>query len=180
MTSAVQKTASSRRAAGRGWSICVAALFGLFWLYNALKFDDAPGWTIYAAFGVAVVLFVAGIVCIRSDRKSGAPKRSRAARVGFIIVVALEVAAILAAISALQYLHLSQYIVAALSAIVALHFLPLAKIFRARIYYAMGLTMLAATAAAVVLLRGEQQMICIAYSAGTILWLAAFISAVQR
>jgi hypothetical protein len=166
--------------AGRGVGISVLALFGALWMFNALKFDGAPNWAFYASFAATAGLLLAGIARIISDRKSGVPPQSRATRMGFFVVLALEVAVIFAAVWLLQKRHLEKYILPAISAIVGLHFLPLAKIFRAPLYYATGLAMVAATAAAVVWLKGAQQIICIGYSAGAILWLSALIVAVRR
>jgi hypothetical protein len=178
MTNSTQNEARGATS-GCGLGICIGALFGLGWLYGALKFDHAPDWAFYAAYAAAAALVFAGIMHIRSERQSGA-KQSKAVRVAFLIVFALEVAAIIAAVFILSHWHMQQYIVAVICAIVGLHFLPLAKIFRRPSYYATGLAMVAAAAAAVLLLKGTQQWICIAYSAGAILWLTALTGAVRR
>ena len=179
MTDSIERDGVTSPSAGRGLGICIGALFGMGWLYYALKFDHVPDWALYAAYALTAALVIAGIMHIRSERKSGA-KQSNAVRIAFLIVFAIEVGAIIAAVILLQHLHLMQYIVPAIAAIVGLHFLPLAKIFRRPTYYATGLTMVAATVASVLLLKGAQQWICIAYSAGAILLLTAFIGAVRR
>ncbi|MFZ1988251.1 MAG: hypothetical protein WAW96_00635 [Alphaproteobacteria bacterium] len=179
MTDSIERDGVISPSAGRGLGICIGALFGMGWLYYAITFDHAPSWALYAAYAVTAALVIAGIMHIRSERKSGA-KQSNAVRIAFLIVLAIEVGAIVASVILLQRFHLMQYVVHAIAAIVGLHFLPLAKIFRRPTYYATGLAIVAATAASVVLLKGEQQWICIGYSAGAILWLTAFIGAAQR
>jgi hypothetical protein len=165
--------------AGRGIGIIIGALFGLAWLYNALAFDGAPDWTFYVAYAATAVIALGGVMRLRGDRRSGL-QQPKATRIAFLIVFAIEIAAIIAAVIVLSQLHLRPYIAAAIAVIVGLHFLPLAKIFGAPIYYVTGLAMVAATIAAAVSLAGAQQIICIAYSAGAILLLTAFIGTIRR
>ena len=164
---------------GRGWGICVGAVAGLVWLYFALKFDHAPDWALIAVYAMSASLLLAGIMRIRSDRKSGLPQSS-ATRFAFLIVVAIEVVAIVAAVNLLPRWHLQQYMLAAVAIIVGLHYIPLATIFRTRIYYPISLMMVAATVAAAALLEGTQQMICIGYSMGATFFLSALIRAALR
>ena len=179
MTHAAEPDGTISPSAGRGIGIIIGALFGIAWLYNALKFDHAPDWIFYVAYAATAVIVLGGVMRIRADRKLGL-KQPGSTRIAFLIVFAIEIAAIIAALIVLSRFHMEQYMVAAIAVIVGLHFLPLAKIFRVQIYYVMGLAMVAATAAAAVSLTGAQQIICIAYSAGAILLVTAFGGMMRR
>ncbi len=179
MADASQSGVVNSPRAGRGTGIIVAALFGLGWLFNALKFDSAPDWLFYVAYAVTAVIVLRGVMRIHGDRKAGL-RQPKATRIAFLIVLAIEIGAIVVAIIVLSHLQMQQYIVAAIAAIVGLHFLPLAQIFGAPAYYVTGLAMVVATTAAVLSLSGAQQIICIAYSAGLILLLTTLTAAIRR
>ncbi|HXZ67561.1 MAG TPA: hypothetical protein VEH07_03140 [Alphaproteobacteria bacterium] len=179
MVETSQREVMTSPSAGRGTGIIIGALFGLAWLYNALKFDHKPDWMFHAAYGATALIVLGGVMRIRDDRKSGV-RQPGSTRIAFFVVLAIEIAAIVAAVIVLSRWHMQQYIVAALAATVGVHFLPLAKIFHAPIYYVTGLAMVAAAAAAAVSLTGAQQVICIAYSAGAILLLTAFSGVIRR
>lgn len=165
---------------GRGVGVCMLAVFGMLWLYYALMLGGAPGWKLYAALAVTAALVLAGILRIVSDKKSAVAPQTRAPRLFFFLVFALEIAVIFAAVQLLQYFHLAKYVVPTISTIVGLHFFPLAKLLGAPIYYATGLALVLGTLLAAVLWHGLQQVIHICYGAAAIFWLTAFIVAVRR
>jgi hypothetical protein len=170
--------------AGRGFGALALTAFGALWLFNALQVGGASRLWFAVLWFAAVALLLASIVSIRQGRKAlgQLPKRAPEVARTFWIVFGLEAAAIVVAVLVFQLWHWERYIVAAIAAIVGIHFLPLAKLFRAPVYYFTGMVLVAWPAVLLVAMPASSQRdVTVALGVGCILWgTAAIVLAIPR
>jgi len=94
-------------------------------------------------------------------------------RNGFIWAVVAEIVGCLAVILICNLLRRADLIPAGIALVVGLHFLPLAKIFRAPIYYATGMLIPLWCVASFLLFRGPAIDVAAAIGTGIVLWLTS-------
>ncbi len=172
----------------RGLSIGAAILtaFGLFWALAAIHASASltPA-AAYAAIAIALILIIASLWCAaraqgrEAQNPEAAERDGRRAGMWFGIIFTLEGAFIAAAAVLLSRQHLADWIPIATAAIVGLHFLPLARLFRARIYYLTGTLAAAAALASIAISDAASRIafVCVAMTA--ILWLTAIAALLQ-
>ena len=132
-----------RRANGALMGLGVCLFFGAMWIVFAVQsWAASPSWAQPAAFAIAAALLLALFLRAGHIQKlvlvDARPVRPYT-NLLFGIVVVLEFAAILVWVNYLVARHLGAYQVFAVAAVVGLHFLPLAWLFRVRIYYWAGI-----------------------------------------
>jgi hypothetical protein len=164
--------------AGRGVGALALTAFGALWLFNALHVGGATRFWFAVLWIVAAALALASIVSLHRGRRAMGrlPRRGPEVARKFWTVFGLEAAAIVVAVVLFQLWHWERYMVAAIAAIVGLHFLPLAKLFRAPVYYFTGIALVAwPTVLLVAMPASTQRDVAIAYGVGALLWGTALI-----
>jgi hypothetical protein len=139
-----KREAQIGRAAGMIWMISITLFFAFLDLYFA-KLTILP--TILIG---TLILFISAVLLIRSIRSlrfalklpaeklDDGIKRGRFIKKWFLIILALEIAALNIATFTLLKFHCFQYIVPVCILIVALHFIPLSYVFKMPVYYLLG------------------------------------------
>lgn len=153
----------------------VGAAFGGAWFYyaTALAYPNqriagvAASVLLAAAF--ALVAIVRGRPTPLFDTQAGGNRPRTSLK--FAIVVIVEVLALNVAWNVLLAIHHPEFIVAAVAIVVGLHFIPLARIFRLRIYYVPAIVMTAAGVLAAFTLWNAFCCLCCALA----LWTAVSI-----
>lgn len=127
---------------GRSKGVVVGAVMGSVWAGSAIGVLSSAAAVALATAGLAIcVLLIAGArrlrlaaMAIPASVSSGADLGR--VRSGFALVTLGEAAAVVAAINVLVRSGRPQWIPAVICAVVGLHFVPLARLFRVRVYYA--------------------------------------------
>jgi hypothetical protein len=172
----------------RGLSIGAAILtaFGLFWALAAVRASASlTHIAAYAAIAIALAVITASIWCaIRAQGREAhdpiaAEREGRRAGMWFGIILTLEGAFIAAAAILLSRHNLANWIPAVTALIVGLHFLPLARLFRAPLYYLTGLFAAAAALASVAITSAPARITFVCASMAAILWLTAVAALVH-
>jgi hypothetical protein len=152
----------------------VLTLFGAVWfamggIFGGLTYGPPLLILVGAPFIVLVVLIGRTNRFPTARPYRGLPKGGSGA---FAVINALQFVAIVIAIAIAIRFKRDDLIPAIIEAIVGLHFLPLARVFRARAQFIVGVSMLAGSAFAFAL-HGSLAVAVACVSAGTILWIAA-------
>ena len=172
----------------RGLAIGAAILtaFGLFWALAAIHAGPSlPHAAAYAAIAIAVVLIIASVWCAlraqgrEAQNPEAAEREGRHAGMWFGIIFTLEGAIIAAAAIALSRHNLADWIPIVTAFIVGLHFLPLARIFRAPLYYLTGIFAAAAALASIAISDSAARIAFVCVAMVTILWLTSIAALVQ-
>ncbi len=175
---------ASKVITGIAFGVLMMTLFGGVWLGLGLENmrPNSP-WLIAAVTLGAIALLVPCFGVFQIGRKTGkkaAPLTSEEKRVGsrmgrtFGIIFGAEGLLIFLAVNALNNLHLDSYIVTTIAAIVGLHFLPLARLYRAALYYVVG-SVIVAEALISLALQSPGREITVALSVGATLWLTCIL-----
>jgi hypothetical protein len=141
------RSAQIGRAGGMIWIISITFFFALLDLYYA-KLSIFP-----AICFATLILLTTAILLTRSItmlllaiklpeiKSEDGIKRGRFIKKWFLIILAIEIAALNIATFALLKFHCFQYIVPVDILIVALHFIPLGRIFKMPAYYFLGIVL---------------------------------------
>ncbi|HNW52581.1 MAG TPA: hypothetical protein PKH79_15975 [Prolixibacteraceae bacterium] len=135
------------RSEGMIWIISITFFFAFLDLYFA-KLSILPAISI----GLLILLITAILLTIiikmlrfafklPEEKTEDGIKRGRFIKKWFLIILAIEIAALNIATFSLLKFHCFQYIVPVCILIVALHFIPLGHIFTMPIYYFLGITL---------------------------------------
>jgi hypothetical protein len=136
------------RAAVRGSAVGIffMAFFGTLWAYTGIM--GLNGWGVplllIAAITICIVLFICGVSLIRASRELTNQvsktdfRRGNRTMFWFNIIFAAEGLAIFITIAVCNATRHSELIPLIIAIIVGVHFLPLAHLFRVRIYYFTG------------------------------------------
>jgi hypothetical protein len=186
MGSAMDTTEQAGIVLGSASGAIMGTVFGGLWLGLNLFFANALSWLRGPAFAVCLVAFTVGLLglyaasvyLIRRSRKllAQAPTQRRWAAVsrkGFLWAVVGETVGIAVLITVCGWLQFYALIEVGIALVVGLHFFPLARIFRARGYYAMGAAITVWCIASVVLFRAQKMDVAAGIGTGAILWLTA-------
>lgn len=162
---------------GRGVMVC--AFFGGVWLGLGLAAAGKFSLWVIIAFSVCCLgLFAGSLSLIRRGRglrpKTPAhPERYAAVRKQFMWVVIAEVVICAAVAWGGGALNRGDLIPVGIAAVVGLHFLPLARVFRAPVYYVSGSVIVIWCVLSWVLFRGDKMDISVGIGTGIILWFTA-------
>ena len=180
-------TTSTRASAammGMAFGVSMMILFGAAWLawgFQSMR-TDSP-WLIAAVTlgGIALLVPCFSIFQIGSKAgKKSAPLTYEEKRIQremgkmFGIIFGAEGLAIFLTVSALNHFQLESYISTAIAAIVGLHFLPLARLYRFSLYYAIGGVMLLESLIFLTL-PSPMREIAVELSMGATLWLTCIL-----
>jgi hypothetical protein len=180
MTSTVALTDYRPQAiTGMAFGAMIMTMFGCMWLTWGLTAMNARSlWVVIAVALFATSLIVPGSRILQIGRKASkaagplTPEMEQEQkRMGmmFGIIFGGEGLLIFAAVNVLNNLHLGEYVISAIAAIVGLHFLPLARLYRLPMYYAVGGIMTAAAAASLAL-PASVRMSALAVTMSIIVW----------
>lgn len=168
----------SSRAFGSAIGTIILSLFGLIWILLGLASLDRLHAGLAILFScLVVVLLVLSISTIRRTRVLARDK-TNAARNKHInrmcgLVNAVQWTAIFIAVQLLTHFHRTNWIVSAITLIVGAHFLPLAHLFKGRLYYFSGWVLMIWAVAAVFIFPAQSMDALAALGTGGILWLTA-------
>jgi len=172
-----------KRANGAVIGLFVCLGFGTLWLVMALGFWPArPSWCLPGALAAGALLTLWTLLRAPLLRRLAlADPRPVRAHTGalFALVVVLEVVAINAAVNVLIAFHHAELQTFAIAAVVGLHFLPLAWLFRVRIYYWAGVLMVAWTGACLTIQDRVNGAVALGLGMGAILWGVAILVLVR-
>jgi hypothetical protein len=174
-------------AAGVAYGAAVAAaittFFGFFWLGWGLAYASAFNLTVWIVYYVMSIAL--GVVAIRAIIHS----RARVAAFGdsgrafwlgvqgrFFAALAAEFVGGLVVVGLCLAFHRMDLLAAGIGIVVGLHFLPLGALFRVPAYYLTGAVMVAASAASMMLFRGDAVTFFAGLVNGATLWLTAMVS----
>ena len=153
--------------------------FGAAWLLaaNLAASGPAVGYVIVAVFGAIMVaesLRLDRETTSRTERSSSGPRWNARIRNQFILVNVLQYAGIALAIVACISVGQPDRITGCAVAVIGFHFIPLARLFRAPLYYATGVVM--AICGVVSAWDGTNAgVVTGAFEAGLTLWVTAAI-----
>lgn len=161
---------------GRASGAMVTTMFGAVWLGLGLAAIHAFSWWVVVVFAVCCLgLYLASLHVLRRGKKlrskAATPRWTAKMRNGFIWAVVAEIVGCLAVVWICNLLRRADLIPVGIALVVGLHFLPLAKIFRAPIYYATGIVIPFWCVASVFLFRGPVIDVAAAIGTGIVLWL---------
>jgi hypothetical protein len=184
MTKTISTGIASRTMTGMALGVSMMTLFGSAWLawgFSSLG-TDSP-WLIAAVTLGVIALLVPSFNIFQIGRKTGknaaplTPEEKRLqGQMGWMfgIIFGAEGLLIFLAVSALSHFHLQTYISTAIAAIVGLHFLPLARLYRFPLYYAVGGVMVV-EALIFLTLPSPMREIAVELSMGATLWLTCIL-----
>ncbi|HUI84146.1 MAG TPA: hypothetical protein VL240_07980 [Candidatus Binatia bacterium] len=165
---------------GIGIGALLLTFFGCVWLGLGLaSLTMNPLWLAVALALLAVALLVPSFGIFRMGYEAAhraGPMTEEQKRVqrrmgrAFGIIFAAEGLLIFVAVNVLNNLHREQYVLTAIAAIVGLHFLPLARLYRFPLYYAVGVLMVLDGFASLAL-PAPGRNTTLALSVGAVLWL---------
>lgn len=184
MTANLSTGVASKVITGAAFGVLMMTLFGSAWLAWGFQSmgTDSP-WLIAAVTLGGIALLVPCFAVFQIGRKAGkkaAPLTSEQKRFQrqlgqmFGIIFGAEGLLIFLAVSALSHFHLETYISTAIAAIVGLHFLPLARLYRFPLYYAVGGVMVV-EALIFLTLPSPMREIAVELSVGATLWLTCIV-----
>jgi hypothetical protein len=170
---------------GRGSGAMIGSFFGAVWLGLGMYAAGVFSWWMAMAFVVGcVVLFAGSLRLVRRGQKllsAAGTKREwpKGMRNGFRWTLIAEIAGCVAVVVVCNLLRRYELIPVGIAFVVGLHFLPLAKVFRAPIYYATGTLVPVWCVASLLLFRGLMIGVAAAIGTGIFLWLTAAYHLVQ-
>jgi hypothetical protein len=175
---------SAARLKGRMRAALICGTFGAVWMIQALYFgnNNVPA-CLAAVSALSAIFIVWPIVRLRSLRHlpiSAADKTfwpSVARPYWTLVIIEWLLCAI--AINGLLYIHRYRLMPEALGIIIGLHFLPLARIFKAPIYYATGAIMVLGALSVLLLPVGPFRNLAACSVNGLTLWATASIILLQ-
>jgi uncharacterized protein DUF7010 len=151
--------------------------FGAFWIFSAMFYwQGLPRWSIIAVSLIPISLAALAVRQLR--RASGilpevsARERAQGASIGrkFRIIFSTEGALIgLAVMLLVRFAH-PELIPVAVALIVGLHFLPLAHLFRSRLYYWVGSLIVAMACACLLIKDAQARLVALGFGVGLLLW----------
>lgn len=156
--------------------------FGILWLLLGLSQSALPVWFFILVAGAGAALAVAIAVLrlrvSRLPRDAIAPSAQeivadRAIGRRFGLVFGIEAGAIFLAVVGLNAVHLPEYIPCAVALIVGVHFFPLARLFKAPVYYVTGALGCAIALAGCVVRDTGLRQEAVGLSFGLLLWATA-------
>jgi hypothetical protein len=171
-------SAACSRRSGASTGPLILIGFGTAWLLAANQVANGPaiGYLVVAVFGTAMVA-----ESLRLDRKTSLTDRlysgrrwNTRIRNQFIIVNVLQYAGIALAIFACNFVGQPERITGCALAVIGFHFIPLARLFRAPLYYATGVVM-AICGVLSAWIGTDTSVTTGAFAAGLTLWTTAAI-----
>ena len=174
---------------GRAYRMSLASLvmtvFGFFWLGWAVTVsgrNPAVAWP--ALYGVFIALVGASIYTIRKGNAraafTAAPDSSwRLVRGRFHVITGMEAGGCALAVALALVWHRPELVALGISLVVGLHFLPLARLFRVRIYYLVGRAIVLCDLLGWVFLRSTAITASVGVTTGLILWIVAIYALLQ-
>jgi hypothetical protein len=169
---------------GRAIGAVICGIFGSAWMFEALYFGAiaTPAWlTVIALCAATFVIWPAAqLVSLRhAAYSSAAGQQWSDVSKAYWITVAIEWLACMVAGNVLSNIGRSDLVPEAIGAIVGIHFLPLAKIFRARIYNWTGVAMVLGVLASLAIPAGSLRNIAACGVSGLALWVTAAVICVR-
>ncbi|MFZ0784937.1 MAG: hypothetical protein WA369_02425 [Candidatus Acidiferrales bacterium] len=156
----------------------VSTAFGAAWLGLGLAAAGKFSFWVVIAFSASCLgLFAGSLSLIRLGRRlrsknAARPERYASVRKRFLWVVLAEVVACAAIAWGCSALKRFDLIALGIAAVVGLHFLPLARTFRAPVFYVTGSAIVIWCVVSWVLFRADKMDTSVAIGTGAILWLA--------
>jgi hypothetical protein len=170
---------SAARLKGHAIGALICGVFGAAWIFQAVYLGAiaTPVWLTAVAVlaGTLVVWSVTQLVSVRHAVYSSMGGKSWLASKAYWAIVAVEWLACSVAANWLSRIGRYDLMPQFLGVIVGLHFLPLAKIFRAPIYYWTGAAMALGVLAALVIPAGHVRNIAAWGAGGLSLWATAAV-----
>ena len=164
---------------GRAIATLICGFFGAVWLYEGLAFGGhaTPFWlTVTGMFAAFFILMpTAQLLALRGVDLPADRARWKAASRSYWTVVIIEWVACAVAANWLNYIGHSELTLHAIGAIVGLHFLPLARIFRARIYNWTGVAMMLGVLVSFVMPEWHGRILVTCAASGLALWATAAV-----
>lgn len=155
----------------------MVTIFGAGWLAWGLSTADAVTPTVAVLFSIVEIVLLGYSVYFiwkgRSLRKkypSSPSATTRSMNKQFMIVAVLEFAAIAIVVVIASALHRSDLAPVLIAIVVGLHFLPLAKVFRAPIYYVSGIAITLWCVVCWILFRSNALIASTGIGTGIMLW----------
>jgi len=160
---------------GRAIGALICGFFGAFWMFQALFLGSAasPLWLTLTALIAAILVLWPAAELFRSRSAPYSCVQGvtwSSVSIPYWTVVVIEFVACTVGGNWLNYVHRSDLSPQLIGLIVGVHFFPLAKIFRAPIYYWTGAAMLAGVAASVAFPAGAVRNLTACGLCGLALW----------
>jgi hypothetical protein len=169
---------------GRAIGALICGIFGAVWMFEALYFGAiaTPAClTVIGLFAAAFVIWpTTQLLSLRHAAfSSAAGQQWSDVSKAYWITVTIEGLACMVAGNVLNNIGRSDLVPEAIGVIVGLHFLPLAKIFRARIYNWTGVAMVLGVLASLAVPVGSFRNIVACGASGLALWATAAVICVR-
>ena len=156
---------------GRAKGALICGVFGAIWMFEALHFGAiaTPVWLTVIAL-LAVTFIVWPVAVLRSTRHLADGQNWADVSKAYWTVVTVEWVSCIVAANVLSNTGHADLIPQFIGAIVGIHFLPLAKIFKARIYNWTGAAMVMGVAASSAIPAGNLRNLAAYGLCGLALW----------
>jgi len=170
------------RRTGRAVGSIVLAGFGAYSMYGwtvAVVQSGKQIWfaAIAAVTSVLVIWAIAQLAFLRHAQKPAVEKRvQRHYRLGFLIILAMEVSAILIGGPILSRFHRVDLVPEWVCVIVGIHFFPLGKLFKLPLYYLTGLAILLSATGSLLLPPSPLRLAVNAGGTALALWLTSSVT----
>jgi hypothetical protein len=169
---------------GRAIGALICGVFGAVWMFEAAYFGAIATpfcLTVIALFAATFVIWPATqLLSLRHAQfSSAAGQQWSDVSKAYWTIVAVEWLACIVAGNVLSNIGRSGLIPQAIGGIVGLHFLPLARIFRARIYNSTGVAMVLGVLASLAIPAGNLRNIVACGACGLALWATATVICVR-
>jgi hypothetical protein len=166
---------------GRAVGAIVCAGFGayaLYWCIQAAIQGEQRPWfgAIAVATAILVAWAIANLATLRHAPKAVLDKRLvRFYRIGYVLIVAIEGAAISVGGPILAHFHRPELYGQWVGAVVGLHFFPLGKLFKVPLYYWTGAAISLAAFGALLISSNPLRSAITAGGTGLALWITAVV-----
>ncbi|MGA2048903.1 MAG: hypothetical protein ABSG96_14495 [Terracidiphilus sp.] len=169
------------RMRGRAVGAIVCAGFGAYalywWTQAAIQGERRPWFGAIAAFtAILVVWGIANLATLRHAPRVALDKRLvRSYRIGYVLIVAIEGAAISVGGPILGHFHRPDLYGQWVGAVVGIHFFPLAKLFKMPLYYGTGAAISLAAFGSLLISPTPLRSAISAGGTGMALWITAVV-----
>lgn len=172
-------------AIGRTVGAIVCTGFGSYSMYCAVTAIQRGRTVWFCAIPIVTTILlisaIAELAALRHTPRSAPDKRYRRRyAIGFNVIVAVEVAAIILGGPMLAHFHRSDLYSQWVDLVVGIHFLPLGKLFKLPLYYATGLAISLFALGSLLLPPGSLRLAINAGGTGLTLWITAVIILYQE
>jgi hypothetical protein len=172
-----RQNVTAKELKGKASGALFMLFFGTFWIFSAMFYwQGLPRWSFIAVALIPISLAALAVRQLRRTQGVLSEVNGRASAQGtaigrkFGIIFGIEGALIGLAVMLLVRLAHPEIIPVAIALIVGLHFLPLAHLFRSRLYYWVGSLIVVMACACLLIKDAQSRLVALGFGVGLLLW----------